>query len=215
MSCQVAGSAVGRRPCGLAVLACLASAVLERYPSGRNDLVGDHSPSPVEDRHHRRQTDDIDSLNPFTGIESSAYEIYQLQLRDVDRLRAGRLQHPAGTGRELGRLPDGLTWTYHLRAGLKWSDGQPLTAKDVAYTFNRVRNGKYEQTNYGNYVSGLTSVVATDDHRRHEGQEADSDHGAPLHLHPPEHIWKRSTRRGQVLPTTPARTASSEPARSS
>ena len=40
---------------------------------------------------------------------------------------------------ELGRRPtDGLTWTYHLRPGLKWSDGQPLTANDVAYTFNRV-----------------------------------------------------------------------------
>src|SRR6516164_6206029 len=26
---------------------------------------------------------------------------------------------------------DGLTWTFRLRAGLKWHDGQPVLAKDV------------------------------------------------------------------------------------
>jgi ABC-type transport system substrate-binding protein len=31
---------------------------------------------------------------------------------------------------------DGLTWTFTLRDNLKWSDGQPLTADDVTYTFN-------------------------------------------------------------------------------
>ncbi|HEX5901135.1 MAG TPA: ABC transporter substrate-binding protein [Solirubrobacteraceae bacterium] len=32
---------------------------------------------------------------------------------------------------------DGKTWTYTMRANQKWSDGQPLTAEDVAYTINR------------------------------------------------------------------------------
>lgn len=32
--------------------------------------------------------------------------------------------------------PDGLTYTFDLRRGLKWSDGQPLTADDVVFTFN-------------------------------------------------------------------------------
>jgi peptide/nickel transport system substrate-binding protein len=30
---------------------------------------------------------------------------------------------------------DHLTWTFTLRSGLKWSDGQPLTASDVAWTY--------------------------------------------------------------------------------
>lgn len=32
---------------------------------------------------------------------------------------------------------DGLTYTFHLRDGLKWSDGQPLTASDFVYSWNR------------------------------------------------------------------------------
>src|ERR1044071_5210991 len=28
---------------------------------------------------------------------------------------------------------DGLTWTFHLRDGLKWSDGEPLTAEDYVF----------------------------------------------------------------------------------
>lgn len=34
--------------------------------------------------------------------------------------------------------PDGLTYTFKLRSGLKFSDGTPLTADDVAYSLNRV-----------------------------------------------------------------------------
>ena len=33
---------------------------------------------------------------------------------------------------------DGLTWTFHLRDGLKWSDGSALTANDFVYSWKRV-----------------------------------------------------------------------------
>lgn len=33
---------------------------------------------------------------------------------------------------------DGLSWTFKLRSGVKWSDGQPFSADDVAFTFNDV-----------------------------------------------------------------------------
>lgn len=32
---------------------------------------------------------------------------------------------------------DGLTWTIHLKPDLKFSDGSPLTATDVAYSYNQ------------------------------------------------------------------------------
>ena len=44
-------------------------------------------------------------------------------------------------------LATGYTWnadntllTFKIRQGVKWSDGQPFTAKDVVYTFNLLKN---------------------------------------------------------------------------
>ena len=36
---------------------------------------------------------------------------------------------------------DGLTWTVTLRDGVTFTDGQPLTAEDVAFTYNTVKAG--------------------------------------------------------------------------
>ncbi len=45
---------------------------------------------------------------------------------------------------------DGLTWTFHLREGLKWSDGTDLDATDFVYTYKRVADpdtaAPYSQT---------------------------------------------------------------------
>ena len=38
------------------------------------------------------------------------------------------------------RSPDGLTYTFHLRAGLKWSNGDPLTASDFVNSWERTLN---------------------------------------------------------------------------
>ncbi len=35
---------------------------------------------------------------------------------------------------------DGLTWTFKLRHGLKWSDGTPITAQTYAFSMNRAEN---------------------------------------------------------------------------
>ena len=52
-----------------------------------------------------------------------------------------------GRRRKAGKSPqDGLTWTFHLRDGLKWSDGSPLTAKDYEFTFQRLMDPKTAST---------------------------------------------------------------------
>ena len=38
--------------------------------------------------------------------------------------------------------PDGLTYTFHLRSGVKFHDGQPFSAKNVLFTFQRVLDPK-------------------------------------------------------------------------
>ena len=51
--------------------------------------------------------------------------------------------------------PDGKTYTFKLRPGVKWSDGQPFTADDVVFTFDQIvenpeaRAGDAESFNIG------------------------------------------------------------------
>ncbi|TWH56141.1 peptide/nickel transport system substrate-binding protein/oligopeptide transport system substrate-binding protein [Desulfitobacterium sp. LBE] len=49
---------------------------------------------------------------------------------------------------------DGLTWTFYLREGLKWSDGSPLTAKDFVYSWKRVADPATAAP-YGETVLGM------------------------------------------------------------
>ena len=44
----------------------------------------------------------------------------------------------AGCAEKWEQSTDGLTWTFHLRDGLKWSDGSALTAEDFVYSWRRV-----------------------------------------------------------------------------
>lgn len=43
---------------------------------------------------------------------------------------------------------DGLVITFHLRQGLRWSDGEPFTADDVVFTFNGVIFNEDVRTDY-------------------------------------------------------------------
>ena len=60
---------------------------------------------------------------------------------------------------------DGLTWTFHLRAGLKWSDGSDLTANDFVYSWKRVCDpnvaAAYAETVLG-MVAGYEDAIAGD-----------------------------------------------------
>lgn len=58
---------------------------------------------------------------------------------------------------------DGLTWTFNIRPNLKWSDGQPLTAKDIAWTYNLVMHNTVAATANGTLVANIASVSAPND----------------------------------------------------
>ncbi len=53
---------------------------------------------------------------------------------------------------------DGLTQTYHLREGVKWSDGEPFTAQDVVTTFELQR--KLFEGSF-TYLAGVEAVDET------------------------------------------------------
>lgn len=60
---------------------------------------------------------------------------------------------------------DGLTWTFHLREGLKWSDGTDLTANDFVYSWKRVCDPElaapYAETVLG-MVEGYDAAIEGD-----------------------------------------------------
>lgn len=60
---------------------------------------------------------------------------------------------------------DQLTWTFHLRDGLKWSDGSDLTANDFVYSWKRVCDpnvaAPYAETVLG-MVKGYDEAIAGD-----------------------------------------------------
>ncbi len=84
-----------------------------------------------------------DNLNPFIGWANSSYEIWGMNYDFLFGFGANE-QPTLDVAREFptqqngGISPDGKVWTVHLRPDLKWQDGTPLTADDVAFTYNYV-----------------------------------------------------------------------------
>ena len=79
----------------------------------------------------------VNTMDP--GISSGGAGLEQIQnmfegLVYVDQV-TGEIK--PGQAEKWSVSPDGITYTFNLRANLKWSDGQPLTAKDFEYAWKR------------------------------------------------------------------------------
>ncbi len=62
-----------------------------------------------------------------------------------------------------GIAEDGKSVTWKLKQNVKWSDGQPFTAKDVIFTYNFVTNPQVASVS-GSIYETVSSVEAIDDH---------------------------------------------------
>ena len=61
--------------------------------------------------------------------------------------------------------PDGKLYTFHLRKGVKWHDGQPFTSADVKTTFDRVLSPSFKSPRCGSMMKPVVaSVEAADPH---------------------------------------------------
>ena len=103
------------------------------------------------------------SLNPLVGYSGMEYVMwslaYDIPINWATEDFSPDFEHSIVTS--VDTSTDGMTFTYHFRSGVKWSDGQPFSASDAAWTFNF-----YKQNNSSNYSSDLAlmdTATAPDD----------------------------------------------------
>jgi len=78
-------------------------------------------------------------------------ELTQLPLTSFDK--EFELQPMAAESWSLS--DDGLTWTFNLREGLVWSDGEPLTAEDYVFAMERAATTGYDFAWYWDFAGGI------------------------------------------------------------
>ncbi|HUZ83599.1 MAG TPA: ABC transporter substrate-binding protein, partial [Gaiellales bacterium] len=83
-------------------------------------------------------TSAIDSLNPFTAIESQAYNAFVMEYPQLVQYGPPGVKIQGDWASSWSSSKNGLVWTFHLKPGAKWSDGVPMTSADVVWTGNTV-----------------------------------------------------------------------------
>ena len=107
---------------------------------------------------------DAQNLNPILASDSASFwaigRIFGSMI-DTDHLTGANIPGDLAEGWEIS--DDGLTVTFHLRKGLKWSDGEDFNAEDVVFTFEALMSGEVESPRLDN-VSLVESIEAPDDY---------------------------------------------------
>lgn len=104
------------------------------------------------------QQADIVGLNPVTlSAASSAFVVDQIYDSLTSITADGR---PAPSVAQSWKISsDGKTYTFTLRPSVKFSDGRPLTGRDVVYSINRVLDPKLASPRRGDLLN-ITSLTA-------------------------------------------------------
>jgi len=87
-------------------------------------------------------TGEPSSLNPMSGYLAEDFYFwtasYHLLIDWDENLGVDKSTGPgSGLVTEVEMSDDAMSYTYHLKDDIMWSDGKPLTAEDVAYSLLR------------------------------------------------------------------------------
>ena len=164
-------------------------------PAARADPSGSPTPvaAPAKAKVLRIATSGfVDTFNPFISIYLTPTNIIRYVYESL-------VQNSQTDGSPTKGLADswkaedgGKKWVYTLQDGLKWSDGEPITSKDVQYTYQQMMTNPTLGTANGNMVSNFDSVQAPDDKTvvisLKTSQAANPGSEIPI---VPEHIWSK------------------------
>lgn len=109
-------------------------------------------------------TSDAVSFHPYLTIDvpSRSYQA-MVYTGELLRLDENTLEYIPNMAERYTTSEDGLTFAFHLRQNMKWSDGQPITARDFKWTYDQVTNPDNEFP-YLSQLEFITSYEALDDY---------------------------------------------------
>lgn len=101
------------------------------------------------------------NLDPRVGIDAFSERIDDLIFDDL-LTRDEHFNVQPGLA-ERWEIPDPLTYVFHLQRGVRFHDGEPLTARDVKWTFDTLLQGKILSTKAAVY-KWVDHIEAPDDY---------------------------------------------------
>ena len=139
---------------------------------------------------------DLDSINPYQTLLVSGYEVFQLTYNLLVDF-GPNLEPVPGFADSWQRAADGKSYTFHIRGGMKWSDGTPATAQDACYSWGLGVAAIADGANIGaGYLdpnlkdAGVTKVECPDDQTMIAYTTDSSDRIFQVYLPIiPKHIW--------------------------
>ncbi len=115
-------------------LALVFSALLAAGCGRRSTLVADGNRSQTL---HVGSGGEPSELDPHLINAPPDYHVIHAFFEGLTRLDSRTTEPRPGVAARWEVSPDGLTYTFHLRAGARWSSGDPLTADDFVASFRR------------------------------------------------------------------------------
>jgi peptide/nickel transport system substrate-binding protein len=102
-----------------------------------------------------------DTLNPGTAVLAEAYSLFELIYSSMFELNLDGSYTP-DLAKSMEVSDDGTVYTFTLRDDLRWHDGQPVTARDVVFSYQFYQ--KHEDFPYmPAYTGYFDTVEAPDD----------------------------------------------------
>ena len=81
---------------------------------------------------------DVSTLDPAIGYDLQNWSMIKSLFDGLMDYIPGSTEVRPGLAERYEMTPDGLTYTFHLRAGVKFHNGRQMTAQDVKYSLDRV-----------------------------------------------------------------------------
>jgi oligopeptide transport system substrate-binding protein len=108
------------------------------------------------------------SLDPQLATGEPEHRILSALFEGLARLDARSLEPVPGVAESWEISADGKKYTFHLRPSARWSDGQPVTARDFCYAWRRLQ----EPTLGSEYAYIMHMVRYAEAYNTHAGQAA-------------------------------------------